>query len=790
MDTNTNPGTQPMSDIATPGPIDPNSGQPDHKAEVSALKAWFRQNLVTLVITAVVVALVIGYLDPIDTLKVVIGLGLVIFIHELGHFLAAKWCDVHVKTFSIGFGPAIPFCSYKWGETTYMLGIIPLGGYVSMVGENTGEGVGDADPDEEENDPRSFRNKSVGRRMLIISAGVIMNVFLGMLCFMAAYLHGVQEKPATVGWVESGGAAWRAGVRTDDDIIRIGSRENPFFNDIRPIVMSTRKGEKVEVVLRRPDGTSETVEVEPLRDEGALFPQMGVAPPFRLTLVETRKRSFRPVTPGTPAAAAEPRFEQGDRIVAMSDPDKNGEVTPLPPDREGRPDFDAFHKRMVRLAGQPVMIHVLRRGERDGATPTAIKLAPALRADLGLRMRMGEVVAVRRGSPAEKAGVQAHSADGTPVRGDKIKAVKLPAGPDGRQTWFVVGGAAAIDWAKPEFKGDRKAVDVKPLDPVLLPLELNRWADGKPASWQVKLVVLRQQGHTEDDPVELTLDYDPSFRFDREIVNLPNSPLPISGLGLAYWVEPVVNDKPEPGSPAADPDPVDSNAARPGSLELNDVVSAVRFKSLDADGNVKTGDWDDVKEHQWAAVEASFQRVPPHQIDLRIKRGEQTFEVTLKGRPDTNWPTEDRGLIFQPDFRVQKADSIGDAINLGVWRTGRFIRDVYMNLYGMIRGRISAKTMSGPITIATVSYKIAGEDLWQFLLFLGLISVNLAVVNFLPIPVLDGGHMVFLIYEKIFGRPLPERVFAFAMYIGLALILSLMVFVLWLDIRRVFFGWL
>ena len=94
----------------------------------------------SLIITAVVVGLVIIYLDPIDTLKVMIGLGLVIFIHELGHFLAAKWCDVHVRTFSIGFGPAVPFCSYKWGETTYMVGIIPLGGYVSMVGEGDTRG--------------------------------------------------------------------------------------------------------------------------------------------------------------------------------------------------------------------------------------------------------------------------------------------------------------------------------------------------------------------------------------------------------------------------------------------------------------------------------------------------------------------------------------------------------------------------------------------------------------------------------------------------------------------------
>src|SRR5262245_43037854 len=165
----TNPGAS-VSDIANAGPIDSSSGQPDHHVEVATLKMWLRQNAVSLIITAIVVALVFVYLDPVDTLKVVFGLGLVIFIHELGHFLAAKACDVHVKTFSIGFGPAVPFCSYKWGETTYMVGIIPLGGYVSMVGE------GDTAAEEEgEEDPRSFKNKSVGQRMIIISAGVIMN---------------------------------------------------------------------------------------------------------------------------------------------------------------------------------------------------------------------------------------------------------------------------------------------------------------------------------------------------------------------------------------------------------------------------------------------------------------------------------------------------------------------------------------------------------------------------------------------------------------------------------------
>jgi len=114
----------------------------------------------------------------------------------------------------------------------------------------------------------------------------------------------------------------------------------------------------------------------------------------------------------------------------------------------------------------------------------------------------------------------------------------------------------------------------------------------------------------------------------------------------------------------------------------------------------------------------------------------------------------------------------------------RFVRDTYRNLYSIVFGRVSAKTMSGPITIATVSYRFAGEDFWQFLLFLGLISVNLAVVNFLPIPVLDGGHMVFLIYEKIRGKPASEHVRLVATYVGLLLILSLMAFVIYLDIKR------
>ena len=103
-------------------------------------------------------------------------------------------------------------------------------------------------------------------------------------------------------------------------------------------------------------------------------------------------------------------------------------------------------------------------------------------------------------------------------------------------------------------------------------------------------------------------------------------------------------------------------------------------------------------------------------------------------------------------------------------------------------GRTSVKAMSGPITLARYSYLIAGQDVWHLLLWIGLISVNLAVVNFLPIPVLDGGHMVFLIYEGVRGKPAPVIVQEIMTYAGLAVIGCLMLFVLGLDLWRIFFA--
>ena len=117
-----------------------------------------------------------------------IGFGVLIFVHELGHFLAAKWIGVRVDAFSLGFGPSL---KKKWGETEYRLGICPLGGYVKMAGE---EPTPDKPPQ-----PGEFYSKSVGQRAVVFGAGVFMNLVFGFIAFMLAYQFGVPVLPATVG---------------------------------------------------------------------------------------------------------------------------------------------------------------------------------------------------------------------------------------------------------------------------------------------------------------------------------------------------------------------------------------------------------------------------------------------------------------------------------------------------------------------------------------------------------------------------------------------------------------
>ncbi len=767
----------------------------------NSLAVWFRQNYIKLLILGAVLFVVFRFYHPLDVLLAGLGLSLIIFIHELGHFLAAKFCDVHVKTFSIGFGPPLPFCSVKRGETTYKLGMIPLGGFVAMIGEGDartehdadGSGVQEGDtvdaepepgtPESDPDYPRSFKNKTVPQRMLIISAGVIMNILLAATIFVAAYLHGVEEQPAIVHSVDPGSAAWKAGIRPGAQITKLNALEKPWFDDIKPSVTATRKGETVDLGYEY-KGAQESLAIEPQKLEGALFPQLGIGPPQSMTLFDRRRDAVPPFDPGSAAATAQALdgsgFLPGDRIVAMSDPRKGKAVTPLDANRDGMPgmQFD-FRRRLVQLAGQKIEIRILRKGQPDTAEPTALILPPVYRKDTGLRMKMGPIAALRTNSPAAKAGLKARDADGDAERepGDVLSAVQVTE-PGGKRVRFSTD---------PKETSADANTTVALLDPLKLPLELNSWADRQSGEANpnrtVSITVQRFVDH-RPQPVIFDLTWDPEYREDFTALSLPGSPVPLGGLGIAYRVSAEVN--------VVKPD----SAASAAGLQAGDVITGVRFHTKAADGATGLGGWDDVERDpkaeadkpkllRWAFVDYTLQHQDPHAFDLKIHRdGQEHIVGGIAAKDDAAWPVPADGWIFGKELRTQKAEGVGEALEMGFHRTKRAIQSIYQGLYGMILGRMSVKMMQGPITLARASYSLAGEDSWKLLLLLGLISVNLAVVNFLPIPVLDGGHMMFLLYEGIRRKPAPESVQVILTWVGLAMVMGLMLFTIGLDIWR------
>jgi regulator of sigma E protease len=211
--------------------------------------------------------------EVLNIVMVLLGLGLVIFIHELGHFAVAKWCGVKVERFSIGFGPVI--LKYTQGETEYALSLVPFGGYVKMLGQD------DADPSQQTDDrltrdPRSYTSKTVLQRMAIISAGVFNNMVSAVLFFILAFLFGVTYEPAVVGNVAPGMPAWQAGLRMGDRITRVGNREDSQlrFMDIRQIVALSQGPIEIEGLR---NGQPFKTSVEPTV-KNRLFPVIGAEP--------------------------------------------------------------------------------------------------------------------------------------------------------------------------------------------------------------------------------------------------------------------------------------------------------------------------------------------------------------------------------------------------------------------------------------------------------------------------------------------------------------------------------
>lgn len=194
----------------------------------------------------------------ISIVSVVILLGVLIFVHELGHFLAAKYSGVGVLKFSLGFGPKL--VGRKWGETEYLLSLIPLGGYVKLLGESSED---ELSPEDER---RSFLKQPIWKRIIIVAAGPLFNVFFAILIFTVVYMTGIPVLAPVVGGVEQGSAAYKAGIREGDSIRALDGRAISQWDELAEGISKSR-GKPLSLQLER-KGTRWEVTLVPQRMKG------------------------------------------------------------------------------------------------------------------------------------------------------------------------------------------------------------------------------------------------------------------------------------------------------------------------------------------------------------------------------------------------------------------------------------------------------------------------------------------------------------------------------------------
>jgi regulator of sigma E protease len=190
----------------------------------------------------------------------IIALGLLIFVHEFGHFLFAKLFGVRVEKFSLGFGPKL--VGRQWGETEYLISAFPLGGYVKMFGEQRGNEISSPEAH------RSFSHKPVWQRFMIVFAGPFFNLLFALLLFFLIFaVAGLPQLEVTteIGQVQPDSPAASMGLEEGDMILRIDGREIERWEEISEVLQS-HGGEAVQVTVRR-DEEIMTFAGTPIRQE-------------------------------------------------------------------------------------------------------------------------------------------------------------------------------------------------------------------------------------------------------------------------------------------------------------------------------------------------------------------------------------------------------------------------------------------------------------------------------------------------------------------------------------------
>ncbi len=720
-----------------------------------------------------------------EFLLLVLGFGFLIFVHELGHFLVAKWVGIRCPQFAIGFGHAI--CAWRKGvgfrigstepdfrrlaaEQLKKDGVEPLGieeppkkrkgnddtpdpeprryytdeqvfaatdklglseteyrlNYLPLGGYVKMMGQEDIDPNAKSADPRAYNNKPIWARACVISAGVVMNIIFGALFLTAAFMIGVEFPSATVGYTTPEmPAATTYAEGHDGDLRYLGLRTG----DVITAVNGKPPEDFKDVVIATALGSrSEAVELT------------------------VRRRGSEPGKSETLTYVLTPeRQEDGERLLSVGFDAGPGVQVGYVQGQEG-PTVDWITQR---LEATPASERGGGRGIRfASAGGAAVESYGDL---LGVFDRsIGYPVSVTLSDPTEDGAdfeVQVE-ADPTLVRYAVGPANLLGLVPAGEITLVAEDSAAQ----KLGLQVGDIVVKLGDLD----------WPTAT-----VEVAILLAE--TKKQPLEVVV-----LRNGEQLalgdITPQKGKLGIA-LGIAYGT-PVVREL-TAGSPAHQA----LNAGDP-------FMPGTRITRINGE---PVDDWRDIQRVliAWAELEDRPETLSvSYAVPIPGASSETAeFAVSAKQAGDllaAGWEPGYDDFFPLPEMVTLKADNVGEAFIIGVDKTKDFIQQTYITLLRLLQGNVKLYNLRGPVGIVHVGTTVAQQGPPYLLFFLGLISVNLAVINFLPIPIVDGGHMVFLAIEKIKGSPPSPQVQTVALYMGLAVIGFVFLATLFYDVSRLF----
>ncbi len=239
----------------------------------------------------------------------IVLLGVLVFVHELGHFLVARWCGVRVEVFSLGFGKKI--FQYTKDGTNYCISIIPLGGYVKMFGEQPGDSI------PEDQKPFSFSHKKVGQRMAVVLAGPMMNLFFAFFIFMIVGSLGELVKGPIVGEVQPGTIADSSGFKAGDRLLSVNNQDLKSWDEFQS-ELDKNLDAKIVVAIERENSKEHVqinVPVKSKKNPNVVSSKSIIGDVDGLSLYSYA--AVIAVAPKSPLAAA--GVQTGDRITKIND---------------------------------------------------------------------------------------------------------------------------------------------------------------------------------------------------------------------------------------------------------------------------------------------------------------------------------------------------------------------------------------------------------------------------------------------------------------------------------------